>query len=173
MIKINLDNRIKGSILDIGGGGEGIIGRIYQSQVTAIDNRQEELDEAPGGFNKLLMNACNLEFPDNYFDNITLFYTLMYMEKEQHSKVIQEAYRVLKNKGDLYIWDANINTANPFLVNLNIDANGTIINATYGIYKENAFQDKDYFKFICEKIGFNLIKDSLHNNQFYLHFSKS
>ena len=26
-----------------------MIGRIYQAQVTAIDNRQDELDEAPGG----------------------------------------------------------------------------------------------------------------------------
>ena len=33
-------------MLDIGGGGEGVIGRLYGRQVVAIDNRQEELDEA-------------------------------------------------------------------------------------------------------------------------------
>lgn len=172
MIKINLDKTIKGFILDIGGGGEGIIGRIYQSQVTAIDNRQDELDEAPEGFKKLLMDARNLEFVGNSFDNITLFYTLMYIEKEYHSTVIQEAYRVLDDHGDLHIWDANINTANPFLVNLNINANGTIINTTYGIYKENAFQDREYFKSICKEAGLYLMDESLHDNQFYLHFSK-
>lgn len=118
------------------------------------------------------MDACNLEFNDNAFDNVTLFYTLMYIDKEQHSKVIQEAYRVLKKEGELYIWDASINEANPFLVQLNIDANGSIVNTTYGIYKEDAFQDNKYFENICESVGFNLINNTEENNQFYLHFSK-
>lgn len=39
MLKIALDKTIKGTILDIGVDGEGIIDRTYQSQVTAIDNR--------------------------------------------------------------------------------------------------------------------------------------
>ena len=45
-----LNKELSGHILDIGGGGEGIIGRLYQKQVIAIDHRQEERDEAPGGF---------------------------------------------------------------------------------------------------------------------------
>ena len=44
---INIDYDLKGSILDIGGGGEAIIGQMYGDRVTAIDNRQEELEEAP------------------------------------------------------------------------------------------------------------------------------
>lgn len=44
-----LRKELDGEILDVGGGGEGTIGRLYGSQVTAIDNRQEELDEAPDG----------------------------------------------------------------------------------------------------------------------------
>ena len=118
------------------------------------------------------MDACNLEFNDNAFDNVTLFYTLMYIDKEQHIKVIQEAYRTLKKEGELYIWDASINEANPFLVHLNIVANGSTVNTTYGIYKEDAFQDKMYFKNICENAGFNLLYDAEENNQFYLHFRK-
>ena len=166
------DKTIKGTILDIGGGGEGIIGRIYQSQVTAIDNRQEELDEAPKGFTKLLMDACDLKFGDSIFDNVSLFYTLMYIDKNKHNKVIMEAYRVLKKGGELYIWDTIINEANPFLVELNIDIGDSIVNTTYGVYKDNAFQDKDYYKSICEELGFYLIEKSLDNNQFYLHFKK-
>ncbi len=172
MNKITLNKTIKGSILDIGGGGEGIIGLIYQTQVTAIDNRQDELDEAPVGFIKVLMDACNLKFKDNSFENVTLFYTLMYIEKEKQAKAIQEAYKVLKDEGHLYIWDTNIKVANPFLVNLNINASGSIINTTYGIYKENAFQDDKYFKVICENVGFRLIEEFVENNQFYLHFIK-
>lgn len=172
MAQIALNKTIKGTILDIGGGGEGIIGRIYQSQVTAIDNRQEELDEAPEGFIKLLMDACNLKFEDSIFDNVSLFYTLMYIDKDKHIKVIEEAYRVLKKGGELYIWDTNIKEANPFLVQLSIDVGDTIINTTYGVYKENAFQDKDYYKSICEKLGFYLIEEFLDNNQIYLRLKK-
>lgn len=167
-----MNKTIKGTILDIGGGGEGIIGRIYQSQVTAIDNRQEELDEAPEGFTKLLMDACNLKFEDSIFDNVSLFYTLMYIDKNKHNKVIKEAYRVLKKGGELYIWDTIINEANPFLVELNIDIGDSIVNTTYGVYKDNAFQDKDYYKSICEELGFYLIAEFLYNNQFYLLLKK-
>ena len=172
MNTIILDKKIKGSILDIGGGGEGIIGHIYQQQVTAIDNRQEELDEAPEGFTKILMDACNLEFENNHFENATLFYTLMYIEKEKQVKAIQEAYRILKDEGHLYIWDTNIKAANPFLVHLNVNANGSIVNTTYGVYKENAFQDDKYFKCICENAGFKLIEEFIEDNQFHLHFIK-
>lgn len=172
MNTINLNKTIRGTILDIGGGGEGIIGSIYQDQVIAIDNRQEELDEAPEGFIKLLMDACNLEFEDESFENVTLFYTLMYIKKEQQSKVIQEAYRVLEKEGHLYIWDSNIKIANPFVVNLNIDTGISMINTTYGIYKEDAFQDDKHFKFICEDVGFKLVEDFVYNSQFYLHFTK-
>ncbi len=172
MIDINLDNKIQGTILDIGGGGEGIIGRIYRDQVTAIDNRQDELDEAPEGFQKLLMDARDLGFEDSSFENVTSFYSLMYINKDEHFKVLKEAYRVLKEKGCLYIWDSNIDHADPFVVDLNINANGERIKTTYGIYKDQAYQDKDYFKLICEKIGFDLIEDKSFNNQFYLHFIK-
>ena len=34
--------------------------RLYGTQVIAIDNRQEELDEAPEGFEKVLMDARSL-----------------------------------------------------------------------------------------------------------------
>ncbi len=47
---MELVKELDGKILDIGGGGEGVIGRLYTSQVVAIDNNQAELDEAPGGF---------------------------------------------------------------------------------------------------------------------------
>lgn len=90
---VRLEKTLEGSILDIGGGGEGVIGRLYTDQVTAIDNRQEELDEAPGGYRKLLMDAGALAFADASFDHVTAFYALMYVEKDQHEKVVREACR--------------------------------------------------------------------------------
>lgn len=57
MQKVELIREIKGNILDIGGGGEGIIGRLYPTQAIVIDNRKDELLEAPRGPIKLVMDA--------------------------------------------------------------------------------------------------------------------
>ena len=51
-----------GYILDIGGGGEGIIGQMKPAQVIAIDLSKRELDEAPAGPLKIVMDAANLKF---------------------------------------------------------------------------------------------------------------
>ena len=59
---IKLCRELKGTVLDIGGGGEGVIGQLYGKQVTAIDNRQEELDEAPDCCEKVLMDATQMTF---------------------------------------------------------------------------------------------------------------
>lgn len=67
-----LGKDLKGSILDIGGGGEGFIGRAYGEQVVAIDHSQEELDEAPNGFEKVLMDATDLKYESCHFDNVSI-----------------------------------------------------------------------------------------------------
>ena len=46
MTTLWLTQELTGSILDVGGGGEGVIGRLYGPSVTIIDHCQEELDEA-------------------------------------------------------------------------------------------------------------------------------
>jgi ubiquinone/menaquinone biosynthesis C-methylase UbiE len=172
MAEIALKKTIEGSIIDIGGGGEGIIGRIYQSQVTAIDNRQDELDEAPGGYEKLVMDAAQMKFDDASFDNATSFYSFMFIEKVKHEKVILEAHRVLKTGGCFHIWDSRIKKADPFLVEFDINANGESVHTTYGIYKESGFQDEEYFKCMCEKAGFDLAEEQTQGNRFYLQFKK-
>lgn len=80
---IEIKETLTGSILDIGGGGEAVIGQIYKDRVTAIDNCEEELEEAPDCCCKQLMDATELLFPDDSFDNVTFFYTLMYMSRNR------------------------------------------------------------------------------------------
>lgn len=80
-MKLSLQKDLAGPILDLGGGGEGVIGLIYGGQVTAIDNRQEELDEAPEGPVKLVMDAAALAFADGSFQTVTAFFSLMYMDR--------------------------------------------------------------------------------------------
>ena len=172
-MKIKLDNSLEGRILDVGGGGEGVIGRIYRQQVTAIDNCREELDEAPDVCDKVLMDATSLCFEACEFDHVTAFYSLMYMRKEEQRKAIQEIHRVLKSGGLLHIWDAVITSAYPapFTVSLDIDANGTMIRTAYGIVKADA-QDVELFVDMCREAGMTLVRKTMENNQFYLQFSK-
>ena len=136
---IEIDSDLKGSILDIGGGGEAVIGQMCGNRVTAIDNCQEEIDEAPDCCTKLLMDAGELSFSEGSFDNVTFFYTLMYMTKETQRKAIREAARVLKEGGRMCIWDCTILSAypDPFVVDLDIQIANKKIHTSYGIVKQD------------------------------------
>ncbi len=77
---------LTGRVLDIGGGGEGVIGQLAPDQVVSIDPSREELEQAPAGPLKVVMRAENLTFTDASFTTATLFYTLMYIPR--HSLVV-------------------------------------------------------------------------------------
>ena len=173
-MNIRIKRELEGSVLDIGGGGEGIVGRIYGPQVTAIDNRQEELDEAPEGPLKLLMDATCLNFSDGCFDHVTSFFTLMYLSAEEQVLAVREAFRVLKSGGRLHIWDAVIESAYPapFLVELNIDAAGETVHTTYGIIKTDAAQNMESIVLLCESCGFTFINGQKYDGVFSICFEK-
>jgi len=62
-VEINFDDiNLVGLILDIGGGGEGVIGQIKGKDVIAIDISKEELEETPDGPLKIVMDARELQF---------------------------------------------------------------------------------------------------------------
>jgi ubiquinone/menaquinone biosynthesis C-methylase UbiE len=94
-----------GWILDIGGGGEGVIGLLMGHQVVAIDPSERELLEAAEGPLKVIMDAKELLFLDASFSVATSFFTLMYINAADHRQVFQEIYRVLKPRGEFLIWD--------------------------------------------------------------------
>ncbi|HWR51492.1 MAG TPA: methyltransferase domain-containing protein [Bryobacteraceae bacterium] len=105
------DFKAEGYILDIGGGGEGIIGRMKPQQTVAIDLYKNELQESPQGPLKIIMDASDLKFLDASFDTVTAFFSLMYMKPDIQEKVFAEAFRVMRPNGRLLIWDATIPTA--------------------------------------------------------------
>ena len=102
------DFQASGHILDIGGGGEGIIGQMKPAQVIAIDLSKRELEEAPPGPLKIVMDATDLKFLDASFDTLTAFFSLMYMRPEIQKKAFAEAFRVLRPGGRWMVWDAAI-----------------------------------------------------------------
>lgn len=173
-MKIQLDSSLRGEILDIGGGGEGVIGRIYRQRAIAIDNCPEELDEAPDVCKKMLMDATSLRFDDSRFDHVTAFYSMMYMTRDEQQMAIKEAHRVLRPGGALHIWDAVIPSAypDPFVIDLEIDANGTALNTTYGVVKMDS-QDMELFIRICQENNMSLVEKATYSGQFYLQFRKA
>lgn len=171
--RVFLDGMLKGSILDIGGGGEGIIGRLYKEQVIAIDNRQEELDEALEGFRKVLMDATKLRYEDNVFDNVTCFFSLMFMDSKEQKLAIEEAARVLKPGGELHIWDCDIATAypEPFCIDLVIQMPNEIVTTTYGVGKIDS-QNRETIINMCIDSGLHFVSQDTGEKSFYLKFRK-
>lgn len=171
---IDLRKDIFGSILDIGGGGEGIIGRAFGKRVIAIDNRQEELDEAPDCCEKRVMDATVLEFEDAAFENVTFFYSLMYMDPETQQKAIREASRVLKTGGSVHIWDADISSAypEPFVVHLEIPIGDETVCTSYGIVKPGSQQADEIIRY-AQQSRLRIMDRQETDGQFYLRFSKA
>lgn len=170
---ITLKKEWQGSILDIGGGGEGVIGRLYGEQVLAIDNCQEELDEAPEGFAKALMDATNLSFADASFDHVSFFFSLMFMNREEQRKAVMEAARVLKPGGEMHIWDCDIVSAypQPFCVAVDVQLPGEQIHTTYGIGKRDE-QDEASITRMCLDAGLRLLSRSAETVGFSLRLQK-
>jgi ubiquinone/menaquinone biosynthesis C-methylase UbiE len=166
---------IHGKVLDIGGGGEGVISQLVGEHVISIDTSIEELKEAPGNSIKIVMNAEDLLFINESFNIVTSFFTLMYISKDKHDKVISEVYRVLKDKGSFMIWDVRIppNRRNKkiFVVPLQIRLNNDfVIETGYGISYEE--QDLNYYTEICKNAGFKLAEYRDLTDTYFLHFVK-
>lgn len=176
--KITIEKDILGErILDIGGGGEGIIGLCYGNRVIAIDPRKDELEEASEGPLKIIMDARELSFLENSFDAVTSFFTLMYINNDDHKKVFNEIHRVLKDNGVFIIWDAKIpeydgGTKDIFVIQLEIDTPVKTIKTGYGISRKDKNQDIEYFTSIGQEIGFKIIKEELEREVFKIVFRK-
>ena len=174
MKNIVIKKELSGRILDIGGGGEGVIGRVYGPQVTAIDISAEELAEAPEGFEKQVMDAGDMTFPNASFDRVTAIYSFLFIPKDRHAQVISEIARVLRPGRELHLWDCEVASAypEPFTVELDIDANGEPIHTTYGILEKDCVQTADGLIMACEAAGLRLCGAERSGIQFYLRFRK-
>ncbi|MFX1418205.1 MAG: methyltransferase domain-containing protein [Promethearchaeota archaeon] len=176
--KIDLSNiKLDGRILDIGGGGEGIIGQFKGEQVVSIDPNKKELEESPSTRDlKIVMDAKELKFLDNSFETITAFFTFMYIPVNDHKKIFQEIYRVLKANGEFSLWDViipkNINeNRDIYVIKLEVKFNDELIETGYGVLW-NKEQDMNYYINLGKNTGFEILKSNVENETFFLRFRK-
>ncbi|QVK17470.1 class I SAM-dependent methyltransferase [Mycoplasmatota bacterium] len=167
---------LNGKILDIGGGGEGIIGQLKSDEVIAIDPLKQELIEAPSGPIKIVMNAKELLFLDHSFETVTSFFTLMYIKNEEHKQVFEEIYRVLKPNGHFILWDVVIpKTINNtlFIAFLEVTLPNKTVSTGYGQKRNDKTQTSDYFIDLGKEVGFQVESvEDINNNAYCLKFTK-
>jgi ubiquinone/menaquinone biosynthesis C-methylase UbiE len=167
----------EGYILDVGGGGEGIIGQLKGQQVVAIDRRKSELEEAPEGPLKIVMDASDLKFLDGTFQTVTAFFSLMFMPKDLHRIVFEEINRVLKPGGNLRVWDINVRT--PFILEkrgfafrLDVNLPEKLVQTGYGYRWPEDSQDLEYYLDLAQKVGFQVLEQREVGKTFYLLLAK-
>jgi len=166
-----------GYILDLGGGGEGIIGRLKPAQVVAIDLIKRELAEAPPGPLKIVMDATDLKFLDGSFPTVTAFYMLMYVPQAQKQKVFEEAMRVLAPGGRFLVWDAVIpartdRSKEIVVFPLRIKLPKETVTAGYGCPWQDTARDAAYCVEMATKAGFKVVARRESGRAFYLELGK-
>jgi SAM-dependent methyltransferase len=176
LVAVN-DFDARGYILDIGGGGEGVIGQLKGQQVVAIDISKRELEEAPPGPLKIVMDGRDLKFLDESFNTATVFFTFMYIDPQDHTKVFQELHRVLTSGGRLLIWDVIFptrkdDTKNMAFFPLKIQLPGKEISTGYGVRWPREGQGLSHYLELAEEIGFEVIEQGKKESWFYLELKK-
>ena len=115
----------QGNVIDIGGGGEGVIAQIGGAGVVAIDKYISEIHEAREKALDapwMVADATELPCQSSCFDNATAFFSCMYMPDDAKENVFRETRRVLKNGGEFWIWDVHMApTSNVFAIRLQAD----------------------------------------------------
>ena len=127
----------KGRVIDIGGGGEGVIAQAGGAGVVAIDKYVSEIREARVKAPEVpwvVADATELPCKSHCFDNATAFFSCMYMSGDVKEKVFRETRRVLKKGGEFWIWDAQmVPKSQVFAIRLQVDLHGMHrISTVYG-----------------------------------------
>ena len=171
------DFQAEGFILDLGGGGEGIIGRLKGSRVIAVDISKAELEGAPDGPLKIIMDATELKFLDNTFGTATSFFTLMYIGESDLQKVFNEVLRVLKPGGKFMIWDVlfpgrRVQGKDITVFPLKIGLPQEEVATGYGMRWPEKGRGLSHYLQLAENAGFSVTASQEKDRIFYLELKK-
>jgi len=151
-----------GWILDIGGGGEGVIGQLCGERVISIDRSRQELADAPGAALKIVMDAADLQFLDHCFQTATAFFFFMFTDPQERLGILTEIHRVLKPDGRLLLWDVTIppypgGGQDIFVIPLSVHLpDGRQIETGYGCLWEGHAQKLEDFTALALEAGFQV-----------------
>lgn len=153
-----------GYVLDIGGGGEGIIGQMKPRQVVAIDISGRELAGAPAGPLKIVMDAADLKFLDGAFQTATSFFSLMYMSPETQRKAMAEVFRVLAPGGRFLVWEVRLPArTDPVkdiaMFPLHVTWPGHVVDTGYGTFFPPEPHDVAWFGQMARAAGFVVVRE--------------
>ena len=164
-------------ILDIGGGGEGIIGLLKGRDVIAIDRVKRELEETKNSSLKIVMDVSELLFLDESFSYATSFFTFMYIPETDFEGALSEIWRVLKPGGEFMVWEPIFSIPQderlkklaviPLEIHL---PNGPVIETGYG----GILRDQNSETIIgpAKRSGFRVIEKKTDKHTFFVRFQK-
>ena len=168
----------EGLILDVGGGGEGLVSRIERQRVCAVDIRMSEIREARihgAPANWLVGDGSLLSFRDRSFDIVTLWFSLGYMRKWTiKRKVLEEARRVLKKQGTISIMASKIPDSTDQFVfwALFTLPDGTVSQTGYGV-RGGQEQTVEKVRKLIAQLDFNILNIEDHGEWFSITASRS
>lgn len=148
-----------GLVLDIGGGGEGLVSRIGRERVCAVDYRMSEILEArihDPPANWFLSDATHLPFRQKSFDVATLWFSLGYMrEWSTKEHALAQVFDSLRPDGVLSILASRIDCREErFVFNaLFTLPDGVVSKVGYGV-QGNQGQTLDRLCSLIRRVGF-------------------
>ncbi|MFX0054421.1 MAG: class I SAM-dependent methyltransferase [Candidatus Hermodarchaeota archaeon] len=152
----------EGLIIDIGGGGEGLVSRIETSRVCAVDFNLNKIREAMiyGQMSQwILSDARMLPVKDEGFNVATLWFSLGYIQDwDSKRQVLAEAARAMKQSGHISIIGARITCSDSRFVirTLFHFPDGSISKMSYGMAGMQR-QDAESVVNLIQETGFSNI----------------
>jgi SAM-dependent methyltransferase len=161
-----------GLIIDIGGGGEGLVSRIGEARVCAVDINMNEIREAQihgSAPQWILCDGRALCFQNEVFDTATMWFSLDYMNdwKTKHAAIL-EAHRTLKPAGTISVLSSRITCVeNRFVLKLLYSLpDGTVGQTGYGV-KGNQGQTVERTSKLLRDLGFR--PTEIEDNEHWFH----
>ena len=155
-------------VLDIGGGGEGLVSRIAGNKVCAVDYRISEIREGQihnPPANWFTADGRTLPFKESTFDIATLWFSLGYMnEWSVKGAVLTEVLRTLKSEGRLLIMASRIDCKEQrllFSAQFTLP-DGTVSKTGYGV-RGDQNQTLGSIVALVREVGFKDIQSENHD----------